>query len=68
MALQKIPTRVPSSANPRPEVAGLFFFEKHPAGKPLSGAKFGNPRGPWNMGIFLFFLNNYVELYNLYSL
>ncbi|CAL1141964.1 unnamed protein product [Cladocopium goreaui] len=28
---------------PSPEVAGLFFFEKHPAGKPLSGAKLGPP-------------------------
>ena len=58
MALQKKATRVPSSANPkdpRPEVAGLFFFEKHPAGKPLSGAKFRNPRGPWNMGDFPMF-------------
>ena len=41
---------------PRPEAAGLFFVEKHPAGKPLSGAKFGHPRDgrrgslPWALG------------------
>eukprot|EP00913_Durusdinium_trenchii_P030920 g28961.t1 len=28
---------------PSPEAAGLFFFEKHPAGKPLTGAKLGPP-------------------------